>query len=251
MAEEEKEEQKQEEETEEEQDEEVQEDQQEEQAEAERHKGQQEKSDGQEEKQNQDGEEGQQEEQDMQQEEQQEQEEQEDHHQSDDSDSGGHSGQPRHEEEFEDSVVHVNRCCKVVRGGKRFSFSALVVSGNRNGKIGYGFGKANQVPDAIGKAINDSHDNMIDIPLVHGTIPHAVDLNYCSTDLLMKPACAGTGIKASLPVRTVVDLAGITDLLTKIHGSTNPINSVKAAFEGLKKLRSKEEIEQLRGRKIG
>lgn len=156
-----------------------------------------------------------------------------------------------YEEEFEDSVVHINRCCKVVRGGKRFSFSALVVSGNRSGKVGYGFGKANQVPQAIQKAIADSKKRTIDVPVVHGTIPHTLEVNFCATNLLLKPASPGTGIKSSLPVRTVLELAGVTDLLTKIHGSTNPINVVKATYKGLKKVRSKREIEQLRGRKIG
>jgi len=154
------------------------------------------------------------------------------------------------QEEFEESVVHVNRCCKVVQGGKVFSFSALVVAGNRNGKISYGFGKANQVPQAIQKAIQDSRERVIDVPIVHGTIPHRVELEYCSTDLLLRPASPGTGVIASLPVRTTVNLAGITDLLTKIYGSTNPINCVKAVYEGLKSLRTKEEIEELRDVKI-
>ncbi len=154
------------------------------------------------------------------------------------------------EGEFEESVVHVNRCCKVVQGGKKFSFSALVVAGNRNGKISYGFGKANQVPQAIQKAIQESRDRMIEVPIVHGTIPHRVELEYCSTELLLRPASPGTGVIASLPVRTTVNLAGITDLLTKIYGSTNPINCVKAVYEGLKSLRTKEEIEELRDVKI-
>ncbi len=166
---------------------------------------------------------------------------------------GGRSDDGRDQrggEEFEESVVHVNRCCKVVQGGKVFSFSALVVAGNRNGKISYGFGKANQVPQAIQKAIQESRDRVIDVPIVHGTIPHRVELEYCSTELLLRPASPGTGVIASLPVRTTVNLAGITDLLTKIYGSTNPINCVKAVYEGLKSLRTKEEIEELRDVKI-
>lgn len=153
-------------------------------------------------------------------------------------------------EEFEESVVHVNRCCKVVQGGKQFSFSALVVAGNRNGKISYGFGKANQVPQAIQKAIQDSRKRIIDVPIVHGTTPHRVELEYCSTKLMLRPASPGTGVIAALPVRTTVNLAGITDLLTKVYGSTNPINCVKAVYQGLKSLRTKEEIEDLRGVKI-
>lgn len=153
-------------------------------------------------------------------------------------------------EEFEESVVHVNRCCKVVQGGKQFSFSALVVAGNRDGKISYGFGKANQVPQAIQKAIQDSRKRIIEVPIVHGTTPHRVELEYCSTKLMLRPASPGTGVIAALPVRTTVNLAGITDLLTKVYGSTNPINCVKAVYEGLKSLRTKEEIEDLRGVKI-
>lgn len=161
--------------------------------------------------------------------------------QQDDDHGGGES-----EAEFEEEVVHVNRCCKVVRGGKRFSFSALVVAGNRQGKISWGFGKGNQVPDAIEKAINDSRRRVIDVPLVGGTIPHQVTQEYCATELLLRPASAGTGVIASLPVRTVARLTGVTDLLTKIQGSTNPLNTVKATYEGFKSLRSKERIEELR-----
>ncbi len=170
-------------------------------------------------------------------------------------DGGERDGEASHsegdgEDEFEESVVHVNRCCKVVQGGKQFSFSALVVAGNRDGKISYGFGKANQVPQAIEKAIQDSRKRVIDVPIVHGTTPHRVELEYCSTKLMLRPASPGTGVIAALPVRTTVNLAGITDLLTKVYGSTNPINCVKAVYEGLKSLRTKEEIESLRGVKI-
>ncbi len=168
----------------------------------------------------------------------------------DQKENASHVGEGEEGDEFEESVVHVNRCCKVVQGGKQFSFSALVVAGNRNGKISYGFGKANQVPQAIQKAIDDSRKRTIDVPIVHGTIPHRVELEYCSTKLLLRPASPGTGVIAALPVRTTVNLAGITDLLTKVYGSTNPINCVKAVYEGLKSLRTKEEIEELRGVKI-
>jgi small subunit ribosomal protein S5 len=168
----------------------------------------------------------------------------------DDHDGGGSHSEGEGEDEFEESVVHVNRCCKVVQGGKQFSFSALVVAGNRNGKISYGFGKANQVPQAIEKAIDDSRKRVIEVPIVHGTTPHRVELEYCSTKLMLRPASPGTGVIAALPVRTTVNLAGITDLLTKVYGSTNPINCVKAVYEGLKSLRTKEEIESLRGVKI-
>lgn len=171
--------------------------------------------------------------------------EDEDDHQAESSHADGEG-----EDEFEESVVHVNRCCKVVQGGKQFSFSALVVAGNRSGKISYGFGKANQVPQAIEKAIQDSRKRVIDVPIVHGTTPHKVELEYTSTKLIMRPASAGTGVIAALPVRTTVNLAGITDLLTKVYGSTNPINCVKAVYEGLKSLRTKEEIESLRDVKI-
>ncbi len=177
-----------------------------------------------------------------------EQEHSEDDHDGGDGDDHHDAGEE--EDGLEESVVHVNRCCKVVRGGKRFSFSALVVAGDRNGKISWGFGKGNQVPTAIQKAVSDSRKRIIEVPIVHGTIPHTVELNYCATDLLLRPASPGTGVMACLPVRTVVNLAGITDLLTKIHGSTNPINTVKATYEGLKSLRTKERIEELRDVKI-
>ena len=152
--------------------------------------------------------------------------------------------------EFEEVVVKVNRTAKVVKGGRRFSFSALVVVGNRNGRVGYGFGKANDVPSAVEKAVKDAHKNLVDVPRAGGTIPHQIMGRFGAARMTMLPAAPGTGVIAGAAVRAPIELAGIRDILTKSFGSTNPVNLVKAAIDGLTKLKSIEEVEQLRGVKI-
>mgnify|MGYP001583407272 CR=1 FL=1 len=151
---------------------------------------------------------------------------------------------------LEETVVKINRCTNVTKGGKSMSFSALVVVGDKNGTIGYGFGKAREVPNAVGKAVKDANKNVVSVPIVNGTITHEVWGRYKTARVFMKPATPGTGIKAGTSVRTVLESAGITDILTKCYGTRNPLNVVKATAEGLKSLRTKQEIELLRGVKI-
>jgi small subunit ribosomal protein S5 len=149
--------------------------------------------------------------------------------------------------EFVEKVVKVRRCATVVKGGRRFSFAGLVVVGNGKGKVGCGYGKANEVPPAVEKAIKDGMKNLIEVPVEAGTIPHRVEGFYSTAKVIMLPASPGTGIIAGAAVRAVCESAGIQDVLTKAHGSTNPVNLVKAALEGLKQLRTKGETERLRG----
>jgi len=153
-------------------------------------------------------------------------------------------------DKLEETVVKINRCTNVTKGGKSLSFSALVVVGDKNGTIGYGFGKAREVPNAVGKAVKDANKNVVSVPIVNGTIPHEVWGCYKTARVFMKPAAPGTGIKAGTSARTVLESAGITDILTKCYGTRNPLNVVKATAEGLKSLRTREEIELLRGVKI-
>jgi small subunit ribosomal protein S5 len=150
--------------------------------------------------------------------------------------------------DLDDRVIQINRCATVVKGGRRFSFSALVTVGNRNGVVGVGFGKAKGVPMAVEKGVKSASKNCVRIPLVEGrTFPHDVQGEFCSTKVRLIPASPGTGVIACQWVRAVLELAGVKDCLTKVYGSTNPINVVKAVMDGLLQMRTKDEIAALRG----
>ena len=162
----------------------------------------------------------------------------------------GRGGRPPHQqrrEEREEVVVKINRCATVVKGGRRFSFSALVVVGDKKGKVGWGFGKANEVPSAVNKAVKDARKNQQVMTLKGKTIPHRVIGRFGAARVLLMPAPEGTGVLAGSAVRAVVESVGIKNILTKSYGTNNPVNLVKAATEGLKALRSREYIESLRG----
>jgi small subunit ribosomal protein S5 len=149
---------------------------------------------------------------------------------------------------LEEKVVQINRVAKVVQGGRRFSFSAVVVVGDGNGNVGAGIGKAGEVPEAIRKGVEDAKKHLIKVPLVGSTIPHEVHRHFGASNVMLKPASPGTGVIAGGSVRSVVEAAGIRDLLSKASGSTNPINVVRATIECLAALRSADEIAALRGR---
>ena len=154
------------------------------------------------------------------------------------------------EKEFEERVVTINRVTKVVKGGRRFRFSALVVVGDKKGRVGFGTGKANEVPDAIRKAVENAEANLITVPIVNGTIPHGVMGEFGASKIVMRPASEGTGVIAGAAVRHVLELSGITDILAKSLGSRTPINMVRASISGLQELRTIEEVAKLRGLKI-
>lgn len=156
----------------------------------------------------------------------------------------------REPKEFTEKVVFINRCAKVVKGGRRFSFSALIVSGNKKGKVGIGFGKANEVSEAIRKATESSKKHMVTVAVSENTIPHEVLGEFGGGRVLLKPASPGTGVIAGGGVRAVVEAAGIRDVLAKSLGSSNPSNVVKATLEALRALRPKDEIFKLRGKTI-
>jgi small subunit ribosomal protein S5 len=149
--------------------------------------------------------------------------------------------------ELIDKVVKIRRCAAVVKGGRRFSFAALVVVGDRQGKVGWGYGKANEVPPAVEKAVKDGTRNMLPISLEGTTIPHTVKGRYGAARVILVPAGPGTGVIAGTAVRAVCEACGIHDILTKSFGTTNPLNLVKATIGALRQLRGQSEVERLRG----
>jgi small subunit ribosomal protein S5 len=164
---------------------------------------------------------------------------------------GGRGGprrdRDREEGGMESSVVRIYRCSKVVKGGRTFSFGALVIAGDRQGNVGMGYGKANEVPNAVEKATKDARKQMIKVSLKGGTIPHTVKGTSGASTVVLVPARPGTGVTAGKSVRPCLELSGITDILTKAYGSTSPKNLVKATMAALRQLQSREQVEQVRG----
>lgn len=152
--------------------------------------------------------------------------------------------------ELEDRVVSINRVTKVVKGGRRLRFAAIVVVGDKNGHVGFGTGKAQEVPEAIRKAIEDAKKNLIVVPMVDTTIPHAVIGRYSGGNILIKPAVAGSGVSAGGPVRAVLELAGVADVTSKSLGSSTPINMIRATVDGLLQLKRVEDVAKLRGKTV-
>jgi len=159
---------------------------------------------------------------------------------------------PRRQEvkEFEERVVTINRVTKVVKGGRKMRFAALVVVGDKKGRVGFGTGKANEVPDAIRKASEAAKKNLITVPMVHGTITHEITGNFGSGSVFLKPAAEGTGIIAGGPVRAVVELAGYTNILSKCLGSRTPINMVRATIDGLSSLKTVQHVAEIREKSV-
>ena len=156
----------------------------------------------------------------------------------------------KQESDLQENVVFINRVAKVVKGGRRFSFAAVVVVGDGKGRVGAGLGKAAEVPEAIRKGVEDAKKNMINVALKNGTIPHESLGIYGAGKVIMRPAAEGTGIKAGGPVRAVLALAGVRNVLTKSLGSSNPINMVKATLDGMAKLENVQPVAALRGKTV-
>ena len=153
-------------------------------------------------------------------------------------------------EEFVEKLVKLNRTAKTVKGGRRMSFSALTVVGDRKGRIGYGFGKANDVTEAIRKSIDKAKANLVTLSIRNGTVPHDIVGKYKSSSVLLKPACPGTGIIAGGPVRAVMDAAGVTDVISKSQGSRTSVNVVRATFDAVESLMDARAIAQNRGKTL-
>lgn len=152
--------------------------------------------------------------------------------------------------EFKERLVAINRVAKVVKGGKNFRFTALIVVGNENGKVGVGLGKAAEIPEAVRKGVEDAKRHMIEVPIVGTTIPHQVEGKFGKGHVRMLPAEEGTGVIAGGPARAVLEMVGIRDIRTKSYGSNNPSNCVKATLNGLSQLRTAEQVAKLRGKTV-
>ena len=156
----------------------------------------------------------------------------------------------REPKEFVEKLVKLNRTAKVVKGGRRFSFSALTVIGDQKGKVGFGFGKANDVTEAIRKSIDKAKRNMVYVPIKNGTIPHEIQAGYKSSVVLLKPACSGTGLIAGGAIRAVLEAAGATDVLSKSLGSSSSVNVIRATFEAIKKMMDAKSVAKNRGKTL-
>ena len=152
--------------------------------------------------------------------------------------------------EFIEKLVKLNRTAKVVKGGRRFSFSALTVVGDQKGRVGYGFGKVNDVTEAIKKSIDKAKRNLVTLPLRHGTLPHEIQATYKGSSVLLLPACSGTGIIAGGPVRAIMEAAGATDVMSKSLGSSTSINVVRATFKAVENLMDAREVAKNRGKNL-